>query len=607
MIATYWNPPFLLPSLADAARNLLKTGLFYILLMPIAYGASLEEIRVISDSGAQELALKVLERQQQELEDRPDVWREWEKERIRILEERSSWQEIILRVATYDYQFGDSQSDSFRHWGLEKKARAHLELKQGKQARSVLLQLLWNGSTDKKHFPLWRLMLIRSYLADDYVSDAYISMVRYQQDYPQQLENPEWRVLKGRILLRLDRSEAAYKFLQQQKTPEEKLYYLLGLLNSGDGNLKSVIKETRELAKNRKVRIDIRMRAWQLLARAATVGKDNILTAVSIEHALALVRDAKYEDPLFEIHPDMLWDHYLSYADILGNRNNLLFGDDKSWIARAVEYSKKSPPMARSIYAFMIFNAMTDEARTAAHLGLMSLLLKNDFGPETLRQLYLDSSRITEIDSIPDAIRYYLTDKALKERDYKLASRLMHGLEAPPENLDPLLWHLRRARVFIFAGQFERSSKILTELTANISTYSREQIDKFIQVVFEFQETREYDKAIEIFRLMSQSVKDPNIKRELIFWIGDSYRADKKYARAAEYYIKSAHSTDAEVMDLWGQSAYYQAADMLMQAEYFDDALKLYLKLYKATKDKRQKSIILRKLSKLKVKRTQKQ
>lgn len=602
MITTYWNPPFLLPAVVDVVRNLFKASLFYPLFMPVVYGASLEEIRVMSDSGAQELALKVLERQQQAVEDRPDVWREWEKERIRLLEERSSWQEIIYRVATYELQ-----SDSFRHWGLGKKARAHLELKQGKQTRNALLQLLWNSETEQKHFPQWRLMLIRSYLADDYVGDAYISMVRYQQDYPQQLDNPEWRVLKGQILLRLGRSEAAYKYLKQQKTPEEKLYYLLGLLNSGDGNLKSVTNEARILAKNKKVRIDVRMRAWQLLARAATVGKDNVLTAVAIEHALALVRDAKYTDPLFVIHPDMLWDHYLSYADILGNRNNLLFGEDQSWIDKAVEYSKKSPPMARSIYAFMIFNAMTDEARTAAHYGLMSLLLKNDFGPETLRQLYLDSSRITEIDSIPDAIRYYLTDKALKERDYKLASRLMHGLEAPPEGLDPLLWHLRRARVFIFAGQFERSSKILTELSSNISTYNKGQIDKFIQVVFEFQETREYEKAIEIFTLMSLRVRDPAIKREIIFWIGDTYRADKEYVRAAEYYIKSAHSTDAEVMDLWGQSAYYQAADMLMQAEYFDDALNLYLKLYKATKEKSQKSIILRKLSILKVKRTQKQ
>ena len=92
-------------------------------------------------------------------------------------------------------------------------------------------------------------------------------------------------------------------------------------------------------------------------------------------------------------------------------------------------------------------------------------------------------------------------------------------------------------------------------------------------------------------RLLTLGV-EPRQHREILFWIGDSYKSLERYDQAALMYLQSAMLPDPEAMDPWAQTARFNAAESLQQAGLVDDARRVYEGLLAGTQEPAKRSLL---------------
>jgi TolA-binding protein len=97
----------------------------------------------------------------------------------------------------------------------------------------------------------------------------------------------------------------------------------------------------------------------------------------------------------------------------------------------------------------------------------------------------------------------------------------------------------------------------------------------------------------------------PNFKlrRELLYWMGDSRQAQQQYAEAASLYLRSATLIDTASMDPWAQTARYQAAQNLAKAKMAGDAEYIYRQLLKITESPERRAVLRHELEQLRLQR----
>lgn len=76
-------------------------------------------------------------------------------------------------------------------------------------------------------------------------------------------------------------------------------------------------------------------------------------------------------------------------------------------------------------------------------------------------------------------------------------------------------------------------------------------------------EQKETVRARRLLSLIARQSSNTAERREALFWIGDSYKAEGLHADAAAWYLLSAAWPDPYRVDPWGNSARYQAAEIL--------------------------------------------
>ena len=193
---------------------------------------------------------------------------------------------------------------------------------------------------------------------------------------------------------------------------------------------------------------------------------------------------------------------------------------------------------------------------------------------------------------IPPVIRYQLVDLALKNADIVEATRQMSGLNEYPEGSDRFKWQLRRARVLILGGRYDEGNEVLQTLISEYTEPSAENTDLILQVLFDLQTVNSHEQAIVHFNRLLQLPIEPKQHREILFWIADSFKALKKYDRAALLYLQSAMLPGPLAMDLWAQTARFSAAESLQKAGLVDDARRIYNELLKVTTDPARRSFL---------------
>ena len=600
--------------LRSCSRRLLAPCSF-LLLFTSSYGGAapvltdsetlsvdpLTNIVQLVSQGATELALQQLNAKQPNPLDAPEDWLRWERQRIALYQQAGKWQVLINRI--------DEQASFIDHayseWFAAQQAEAMLELGQGSEARSIFRKLIWQRDVplDNKALSRWRTYIIRSYILDNKANDAHAAMLRNAQDYPSD-RSESGVLLRARVLLLAKRADDAAELLSTNKNTEnEKAFYLLAGLRSSRLPANKVIKTINKALKNKKLSVLQRLRLLAIKSEATTVEGKTGQVVETVEKYLALTRNKQIDDGLFHIDGEKLWQAYRQHGKSIGNKQQLLLGDDASWFVEANKY-KKNPLRQRTLYGLLAKESRSVESREKANDLLIKSLRKNTSGIEIIRHLYLKDNNDISTEKLPALARYSLLEQALKESDINLASQLMQGLQQAPKGIKPLLWELRRARVFVMAGKPDEASAVLQELINQNEFADSQILDRFMQVVFDLQTVEAHEQAYQLFKVLLGKTELPKVRRELYYWMAESRKAQASYADAAALYLKSSESKIGPQPDLWAQSAIYQAAEALANAGLVNDAKRLYTKLLRITKDEARRGQLQRRIQQLWLKRS---
>ena len=246
-----------------------------------------------------------------------------------------------------------------------------------------------------------------------------------------------------------------------------------------------------------------------------------------------------------------------------------------------------------------MIKGQSSDARLRAAKGFLNLMHKRKRGAQLIMQLFLKSSYFETLNLIPEPIRYDLINIALSRSKIDLASNLMATISDSPEGIDNYQWQLRRARIFVLGGKSEKGAETLRDLLEKNKVFTLEQVNQFLQVVFDLQTVKEHELAYQLFNLTLPKIEDVSLQREIYYWMADSRKAQQKYAAAARLYLRSAMHEGNNGLDPWGQTARYQVAEMLAKADFLQDAHVLYQALLDVTKEPARRAVLKHELQKL--------
>lgn len=561
---------------------------------------SIKEVRQLAEAGAVSLALHFINQQQPEFDpETPGFWTEWERERISVYQLGQRWQALQDHVADYEYDL----PNDFYYWVKQHQVDALLALKQGKQARQILQTLIWNENKSNKEQQLqqlaaWQKKVIESYLVDDEVEDALLAVQRYFQDYKS--EDIEDRLLRARILLLNQRADEVVALLKQDtKNPQAQVLYLLAQLRSNKSAANKILKTTLGKMRKKSTNEKLKFLLWAVVAESAKIQRDSATIVIALEYIIAGHKNISLPLGLFEFSADDLWDAYTDYALAIGNQEQYLIGDDQQWLKAARKAQKKLPIKARSLYALVMLRGQNETARVQAAKEFLNLMHKRKRGASLVTKLFLQSQYFLSKETIPSPVRYDLVNISLSRSNIELASELMTTIETAPEGIDDFQWQLQRARVFVLGGKPEAGGIALTQLLEKYQSLAKAQFDHFLQVLFDLQTVKQHELAFTLFKKLLSATQDIQQQREIFFWMADSLKAQNSYAESAHYYLRSALHGESKGLDPWGQTARYEAAEMLSNADLLDDAHTLYDDMLRVTKEPARRAVLKHELQKL--------
>ena len=169
-------------------------------------------------------------------------WLSWERQLWSLYASRDKWQVLFQRTRQVPPSFPPFIR---REAGLV-AVTALVELQQGLRARQILRgQLLAMESTDLAKRKL-RKLLVESYLADDLLGDAGITMQRYQMDYRSQEE--DWLFLSARVYMQLGDLDNAINLLAPLDKPRARLLGIYARLKNGTMTTQQALQRTTSLS-----------------------------------------------------------------------------------------------------------------------------------------------------------------------------------------------------------------------------------------------------------------------------------------------------------------------------------------------------------------------
>lgn len=552
----------------------------------------LEQLKSISNAGAPFLTLKMLDQAQPNFDADLYNWILWEQERYKILEQWQQWNSLLIRIEGLP----DDLPEPFKHQIATKHAQAYLNLKQTKTAREIIRPYLWDiEASSSLEYERWRKIIVDSYIADGRFDDARIAMRRFSQDFSSQ--DDVWLENRALILIQSGHLEEAADILAGNKAATLKGLLLMVDLMSGKKSAQLVWLESTALAKSFKSTSKDYAIYWIVALHAAKE-----LSAVNLVIAVEAVLKTTFINinDLLKVEHDALWLAYGEYAQLVGNRAELLQGDDASWLALAKNSVKLTPLKARSLLAHIITTGQSAEVvELAAQTFLKTLNLEKQSAINLLNGLFSSQGQFSDVSKIPVSIRFELVDLALKNANIETATRLMSGLDEHPKNTDLFAWQLRRARVLVLGGQIVEGHQVMAQLLQGYKNTTVENTDRILQVLFDLQTIGANKEAIiNLNQLLSLNI-EPRQKREVLFWIADSYKALKQHNKAALLYLKSALYAGQEAMDPWAQTARFSAAESLEKAGLVDDSRRIFEGLLKVSTKASQKAALRHKIQQL--------
>jgi len=606
---------------AEAERDVKKSIVF----------ESLSQLDELISAGVPALALSLLEVEQKKRPEFTADWYAFEYKRVATYSAMADWSALIDRV---DWLFETADPDrqiteKIQLWFETQQVIARLQSGMAQQALQQLRRLIWRHDIKQINPSLpsvWRRLIIRAYVLLGINEDAQKALVKYNRDFSERSSKSEpkkselnWQLLQARILLLTGRPKQAEKLLslipdEQMSQGADALRMLAQLQSHSQISnalspmsskkqkpIKKIAKDLQEKLSGKLLSPSARWAYSYVAYRAAIVLNDMASEISYLEAMLSLSVDYPVLGESYNVSVDDLWQLYESEGMALSNDNNLLVGDDTAWQTLSAKIQKKSKEKSLYLNVALALNSYQPQTKQTAHAEIVKHLQQRRNGLELINQLYLHSKRINDFSVLPEVVRYQLVDYALNEGEISQAARLMKSLTEPPDGQSAFEWRMRKARVLVLEGNYDESVRLLTHALEVRVEIEDKMLDRYIQVLFDFQTVQQHQKALFLFDLIKPAWLSDKLKREIYFWKAQSFYALEQYDQSALFYLKSAGALESEKDDLWAQSARFKAAGALVKAGIYEDAKKVYSDLLLITASESRKALITQNLQKIRL------
>jgi len=519
-------------------------------------------VRAMASAGARELALAQVEALQPRDIAAP-LWAEWEGLRCEVLARLDRREALLARVAALRPERHAAPLNTC----LVEGARAALRRDDPLSARAYAARLLWQTGSSAAEARGARLTVIDSYIAERRGEDAFHSMLRFQQDY-QPLEGAILeRFAEALIDLGLE-AEAINWLRADDITPARLRLQLRSAMLAPE----AVITQARAaIARNPDAGY------WTVIHEAAVRSGNGALQVEALERLLQSV-DAR-NDTAQAQGAQRLWQAYLATAAEIGNREQLLMGDDGAWADYAASRLGPDPFLSRSFYAYLAQRAQNPDIRGNAQLQLAYSLSSAGLDIAALRVM----QRIGfEFDALDEQTRYLLGTIAAKHSDPALALKLWDGVSTPLD-VNAIEWELTLARTALQAGDTAASLATTRRLLADRTSVTPQLAQRILELGQEMLDLRTTDAAQVIYETLLPL--SPPHAREALFGLARAYELSGEPVPAAAYYLRSALLIQAAAPDNLAFQARLLAALNLMRAGLKDDARAQFEWLLKNARD----------------------
>lgn len=474
----------------------------------------------LAQAGAAELALARV------VHDQPGDpaaarWAQWEQLRLSLLSRLKHYQDLLARVR-------DLPSDAppeLRRTAFRLAADAALKLRRGELARHYLRRLLWRFDLDDKSYRRARDEVLESYLAQGRATDAYYVLLRLQQDFG----TPDRELLAPAIELLLADGMAAQAGTWLPDLDDSDPLKLLLRLEAGLVPPAEALAAARTALQGGGAPLD-----WEVIRQVGILQHDPGLEVEGQEQLLNIPPDKG--DPFDAVTAKMLWKAYLQQAQALGNRLQLLVGDDASWYQQALQVLPSNPSGGRALLAYLSLHTASAPLRSQAQAALVASLDGQRLGRTALR-LFKDGSAVAG-EPAP-AVRRALGDIAFQQQDFSYAAALWAGLQDSRPDMAPQQWHFVRACAFLEGGSLSQAKAALNVLFSDGQELPQLMTGQLIALAGKLQERGRDARALVLLQGLLGAV-DGAQRRQVLTALGRSAEKAGQYLPAADYYLQAA-------------------------------------------------------------------
>ena len=533
-----------------------------------------------ADSGAWKAALARVEAQQPVTVSAPG-WADWERLRCNLMFRLIQPDALAKRIT----EISSGAPPATIRFCLLQGARAAIVAAQGQAAREFLSRLFWRHDVPAEELRQARMLVIDAYLTDDRTREAYLLMLRYQQDYKPLDRDMAARFVEGLLAAGMDKEAVNWMAQLDDAGPVKLLLRLQTGLLTPDAAV--------EQARAAIVKRNAAPAYWDVMQFAATAQRNTLLRAEALEHRLHLAPD-KATGAAAALAED-LWRTYALAAQELANQEKLLVGDDSAWSDFGARRAAANATAGRAFFAFLALNSKVPATRANAQLQLVYSLQSSKLSMTALR-LFADASRF-QVKDIDTQARYLLGAMAAENNRQELAARYWSGLDAPPQ-LDADEWSLRLAQSLAAAGMAPASVDLLRAMLTGKKTLPVAQIRRAMAVVVEIQEAGQLKSADNLYRVLLPLAAGRE-RRELLHAMGRGAEIAADYARAGDHFLEAALTLDQPVPDALAVNARLSAGTNFARAGFKVDARSQFDWLLNNIKDVETLEKIRRELHKL--------
>jgi hypothetical protein len=541
---------------------------------------ALETARGLAASGAPHLALGRVE-QLQPHENTAPRWAEWEALRLALLVDLKRNDEVLKRAAVLPGNLPPALQRSC----LLSAARAAVATGQGARARAYAARVLWQLEPDAAEKRGARLLVIDSYLADRQGDAAFHAMLRFEQDY-----RPLEPVVAGHFTealldLGLDREAVSWlASLADTSAVKLRLRLRAGLIGAD-----AAIAQARARLAPRQKRQDA-AGYWLVLAEAAQRKGDDALRIEALERLL----DRAVEDDgrTAAAQANGLWEAYQARAQALANRSQMLAGDDKAWSALAARRLGANAVESRALFAYLARNGRERETRFDAQHQLAFSLYQGGLDHAALH-LFGDAGIAVEM--LDPKVRHLLGEIAAKRDRPALAVHFWQELAAPSKT-DAQEWQVRLAEAQWRSGAADAAVSTLRAMAKSPSRLSRPATVRVLALSREATAAGQPAMAEEMVSAVVPLAAG-NDARVLLNALGGIAESAAQFARAADYFLRTALPDGSPVTDALALQARLAAATNLARAGYREDARAQFQWVIANSKDASQRELARRELA----------